>query len=230
MKNYYNQAYFNKRDLLSLHVAESIVLFINSHSLKRVLDMGCGTGRLVKYFRDQGFTAYGCDKESVAIMCARKINVPRSIRKASAIKLPFKKNSFDLVTSIHVIEHLSKPEMKKFLTETYRILTPKGFIFLIAPNFGSLLRIIQGKSWFGYEDPTHIRFDTAQSIENLLRKHGFSKIQFQFPSSTTDSAEIEAIPFLVRLPKIFKICINYLLFSTPLTYFRNGFWVAAQKE
>lgn len=175
-KNYYDQAYFTTRDLLSLHLAESIKLFMQEHNLERVLDVGCGTGRLVHYLRQHRFSAYGCDNEKVAVLWARKMNSPQIIKKASATDLPYNKCTFDLVTSIHMIEHLSARDIAKFLSESRRILKPLGFVFLVAPNFGSPLRYLQGKNWFGYEDPTHIRFDTPQSISNLLKTHGFTQI------------------------------------------------------
>src|SRR5579864_2997438 len=98
-KQHYNKKYFEDRDYLDLRMAESIIDFMQKHKLKKILDVGCGTGRYVKFFNDKGFPTVGIDYADDAIKIARKIT-KNKVRKASAIKLPFKKGTFDLVLSI----------------------------------------------------------------------------------------------------------------------------------
>jgi len=54
--------------------------------------------------------------------------------------LPYSDNCFDSCYSSHVIEHLTKGEAKKFLTETLRILKPQGIIRVVVPDLESIAR------------------------------------------------------------------------------------------
>jgi len=226
----YNKAYFKKRDHLDLHIAESIKLIARKNNFKRTLDVGCGTGKLVNFFQKEGFDAHGCDNQKEAILLASKINKKGTITKASATNLPFRNQSFDIITCISVIEHLTPNQAEKFLSETRRVLKPGSFIFLITPNFATPLRLIQGKKWFAYSDPTHVNFYTPRSLAKLLSKFGFGNFQLTFKTVYHPSFDWEFPPFFGKLPKPFKAFCIFLLFSTPLTFIRNSFWITAQKK
>lgn len=212
--SHYNMKYFTERDYLDMHMAESLKILMKDNGLKKVLDVGCGTGKLVQYLNENGFDAYGCDSEDVAVNLAKKINRRNAISIASATHLPFPNTSFDLITGISLIEHLSKSESIDFLKEVRRVLKPNGFIFVVTPNFASPCRFIQGKKWFGYSDPTHINFFTPLSLANLLKDYGFYNPRFWFKTNDTN---------------YWKNFVYYLLFSTPFCFIRNSFWIAAQK-
>ena len=197
--------------------------------LKKILDVGCGTGRLVKYFNDKGYMASGCDINSEAIKFARKINKENSILKATATKLPFKDNSFDLVTSISVIEHLSEKQAKKFLSEVRRVLRDGGLIFLVTPNYSTPIRLVQGKRWFAHSDPTHIHYYTPNSLSKLLVDYEFKNIKMTFKTTYNPPYEWELPGLLGDMPKHIKSLMTFLLISTPLAFIRNSFWIAARK-
>lgn len=225
MKNtQYNRRYFEDRDQLNLIIAESIKIFMIDNHLGKVLDVGCGTGKLVQFLNDAGFSAVGCDLHEEAIKIAKQKSEKSTFVKASATKLPFKKNSFDLLTSISLVEHLTQKEIKMFLSEAYRIVRPNGYIFLVTPNFNSPMRFLFGKKWFGYSDPTHITFLTPRSLGKFLQLHGFFDRKFWFKTNTrTDST------LFSHFSTGLKHLITYLLFSTPFCFIRNSFWIAAQK-
>lgn len=215
--DYYTKEYFEKRDFFPHHFAETLNLELKSLPVKKVLDVGCGTGRLVKFLKDQGYEAIGCDSSDEAIKISGQI-------KAQATRLPFKNGSFDLVTAISLIEHLKPKEAERFIEEAKRVLRPRGYFFLITPNFLSPMRFLKGKSWFGYLDPTHVKFYSPVSLKKLLEKHRFSNFKFRFrvdPKTCADWSFFASLipPFLV----------NCLLISTPLAYFRDSFWVSCQK-
>lgn len=227
--NYYNREYFKERDLLLPHLANTIKSFAIKNNLKKILDVGCGTGRLVEFLNSQGFETYGCDNYEESLKLARKLNDRQRIKKASAIKLPYPKSSFDLITCVSVIEHLKVNNSKRFIREAKRILKPKGFIFLVTPNFATPLRIIQGDRWFGYLDPTHVNFYTPNSLSRLLKKNNFKNPQLFFKIDPTKSMDWEFPNIIQKLPMMVKSVLIFLLFSTPLSRIRNSFWVAAQK-
>ena len=203
-KSLYNQEYFEERAYLDPKIASSVEILAKTNALKTVLDVGCGTGKLVEYLNKRGFETYGCDPYA-------KVSADKIFTKASATKLPFKNKSFDLITSISVIEHLKKSEVIKFIAEVKRVLNDSGHIFLVTPNYNSMWRIILGKRWFGYSDPTHINFYTPSSLSKLLKEYGFKKITFSFKTRNLGFTD-------------------FLLVSTFLWRVRNSFYVSGQKR
>lgn len=217
MKNKdYDKKYFEDHDWFNLLIAESIKMFMHDHHLKKVLDVGCGTGRLVQFLNENDFSAVGCDNSAIAVKIAQKNNKKNAITKASATHLPFPNASFDLITGISMIEHLTKKETDEFINEAKRVLKPNGFIFIVTPNYASPWRFIQGKKWFGYSDPTHIAFFTPLSLANLLKQYGFYNPKFWLKTITQEG--------------YLRNFINYLLFSTPFCFIRNSFWISARKD
>jgi len=228
-KNYYDKKYFRERDHLDLHVAESIKILMNENNLRKVLDVGCGTGRLVKFLNKEGFEAKGCDSQEEAVRYAKGVAAASNIVKASATNLPFDTNTFDFVAAISVLEHLEIQEVNKFLKEARRVLKNGGLVFFVTPNYATPFRFLQGDRWFGYSDPTHVTFFTPSSLSQRLRAAGFKNVRFRFKSKYDSPFDWDLPEFMRSLPKPIKNFITYLLISTPLSNVRNSFWIAAKK-
>ncbi len=227
--NNYNKKYFEDRDHLDFHLALSIKILAKNINCNKILDVGCGTGRLVKFLSQKGFDAQGCDAQAEAVKVARINNDSIVIRKASATSLPYKAESFDLITSISTIEHLTTRDAKKFIKEAKRVLKPNGYIFIITPNFSSPFRYLRGKNWFAYKDPTHINFFTPKSIKLLLTNCGYKQINFRHKSAYNVRFDWYLPSALRKLPMPIKNLLNYLMISSPFSTFRDSLWVSAQK-
>lgn len=226
----YNRQYFLQRDHVAPSMARSIEIFMKKNKLKKVLDVGCGSGQMIKFLCSCGFEAKGVDIAKDAVILANKLNKKSVTKIGTATKIPYKNKSFDLIISISVIEHLTKKEARLFLNEAKRVLRPDGFIFLVTPNFATPIRFFQGKNWFGYNDPTHINFFTPWKLAKELKKYGFYKQKLFFKTDYNVSFDWE-FPFPIRkFPKWLRTLIIYLIFSTPFSLVRNSFWIAAQKS
>lgn len=228
-KLYYDSKYFQDRDYLDLHIAESLCLIIKENNFKRILDVGCGTGKLVNYLNKKGYEAHGCDISEEAVKLALRTNKKGRIKKTSATRLPYENNSIDLISAISTIEHLTRNDVGKFLEEAYRVLKPNGIIFLITPNFNSPLRYLKGSDWFGYSDPTHTTYFTPKSLTRLLRKHHFSNIKSRLKSVYNIPTDFHLPKQLHNLPMPIKNVFNYLMVSSPFANYRDSFWVKATK-
>lgn len=226
--NHYTKSYFIARDILDLHLADTIEILVKKNHAHVILDIGCGSGQLVKHFRKKGFMAIGLEPASPALRLAAK-NKSHPFIQGSAAKLPLKSNSIDIITNISVIEHLTDQQVDLFLREACRILKPGGIIFLVTPNFGSPIRLLHGKRWFAYQDPTHITYFTRRSLGKRLKATGFDTIQLQFQTSYATPYDWDLPPFLHRLPIPIRNAITFLLISSPLSFIRNSFWIAAKK-
>jgi SAM-dependent methyltransferase len=79
---------------------------------KRVLDVGCGSGRFLELVVQSGADSYGADL-SAAVEVSRE-NLKQfancSVVQADLFKLPFAENSFDFIYSIGVLHHTPDPE------------------------------------------------------------------------------------------------------------------------
>lgn len=91
---------------------------------KKVLDLGCGTGRLFPFLVESGKNLTGLDISSKMIEKARKKYPKIESIIGDSENLPFKDNSFDIVISAFVVVHLKNIE--KTFSEVYRVLKNGG--------------------------------------------------------------------------------------------------------
>jgi SAM-dependent methyltransferase len=97
---------------------------------KRVLDLGCGRGRWLRYFnRRHGVTTTGVDIAPAAVAACRARGL--AAVEGSVADLPFPDASFDLVTSVTVLMHVPDPVKRDASREIARVLRPGGHALLI---------------------------------------------------------------------------------------------------
>ena len=63
----------------------------------RVLDVGCGNGRCMKYFQENGVEAVGIDLSELAVEAAKRFGLNNCL-VMDALNLEFPENAFDTVT------------------------------------------------------------------------------------------------------------------------------------
>jgi len=112
---------------------------------KRLLEVGCGNGLFITAAYQAGAQAYGVEPtqdgfygETFAIakdLAARMGMQEDAIQDAPGERLPFPPNSFDVVYSCNVLEHVQDPSV--VLQEMSRVLKPGGMLHLTVPNYGS---------------------------------------------------------------------------------------------
>lgn len=96
-----------------------------------ILDFGCGTGVLQEQFLKRfNVNAFGIDISKDAIRYCKKRKLTQ-VKLFDGKKIPFKVNSFDLVTAIDVVEHIEN-EMRALL-EIKRVLKKGGLTIILVP-------------------------------------------------------------------------------------------------
>ncbi|MBT3292680.1 class I SAM-dependent methyltransferase [Candidatus Peregrinibacteria bacterium] len=94
----------------------------------KVLDIGCGNGRLFPFLRDEFNVSYtGMDNSKELIEIAKKRYPEASFEVADALALPYEDETFDFVTSFAVLHHIpGELNRQKFVEEITRVLKPNG--------------------------------------------------------------------------------------------------------
>lgn len=96
----------------------------------KVLDAGCGPGRDVEYFMEDGLDVVGIDLSKKMIEEAKK-NVPKGKFKVMDFrKMKFKDKSFDGIWGMVSLVHVDKKEIEGVLNEFNRVLGEKGVLYL----------------------------------------------------------------------------------------------------
>lgn len=195
-----------------------IVGLLNEYGVsgKKCLDIGPGTGRWIQFLRQMGADHIcGMDISDQAIKKCRPYC--DTIEKVDIEKepFPFDSNTFDLVTSFEVLEHLYDP--MHFLKEICRVITEDGLIIMTTPNMCSMIsriRMIMGKLPVAVaSDPTHVRFYRKRDIRGLFQKVNLSasflatsislnpgnpKSRFSIPSLQCVSSFDDSLVFYAR--------------------------------
>ena len=95
---------------------------------KKVLDIGCGSGRITRKLLDKGADLVAADISEEMLKRLKKKFRNLTTIKADIEDLPFEDNSFDVVVATFVIVHLK--DLQKAFDEVYRVLKPGGFFAL----------------------------------------------------------------------------------------------------
>lgn len=120
--------------LLDQHPDMSKVARIfKKRGVKKVLDLGCGSGRNLFYLVKQGFEVDGIDIAPSGIRQIReKLRSKKADLKVADIfaKLPYPDNFFDAIISVQVLQHARENKIKKAISELIKILKPRGLLFV----------------------------------------------------------------------------------------------------
>jgi ubiquinone/menaquinone biosynthesis C-methylase UbiE len=142
----------------------------------KVLDAGCGSGPLSQALRARGFSDITAFDISDANLAAAKAHAHAAFR-SSAEDIQARDETYDLVASINMIEHVMEP--KQVLAEFFRVLKPGGVLFLTTDNswwqtMMTLRRFITLPSTWYHRKPQPIDGDfTACEMKGLLKQAGF---------------------------------------------------------
>lgn len=138
----------------------------------RVLDVGCGTGRLLSLLAERGAVGSGVEVAPEMVAVARRANPQTDIRQGTAEDLPFDDATFDLVVVCLAYHHLDSPE--QFLAEAARVLVPDGRLVVAEPRLGPLRRPLNAlfRAYHLAE-----RFPSTDEILADLERGGFALVR-----------------------------------------------------
>jgi len=132
----------------------------------RVLDVGCAGGSGTNYLALHGAAeAVGVDVSPEAIDWAKNNYQAKNLRfvNADALFLPFNNKSFDIIVSFDTIEHVSKKDQRKFISEAARIISSSGMVVIGTPNIEGDETAILGR-----DNPFHEHELNRREFEELV--------------------------------------------------------------
>ena len=162
-----------------------LLVGLNLREGARVLDAGCGRGRMPLYYKARPgvppVTFIGVDVSDERIKDARVKGSYVEIVKSGIEKLPFGTGSFDVVVCEQVLEHLNDAEVDAALSEFRRVLRPDGRLIAGVPVYTDPELWIK-PLWLGARailakitgsTPDHEQQFSVRTFRKLLRRHGF---------------------------------------------------------
>ncbi len=93
-----------------------------------VLDLGCGTGRLID------LATHGLDPSPAMLAQARGRHPALDLREGHGGAIPWPDRSFDAVFCLHLLMHLQPPTILTIFAECHRVLRPGGRLLVDAPS------------------------------------------------------------------------------------------------
>lgn len=154
---------------------------------KKLLDVGCGRGLRLLEFRRLGFDVHGLDLQPDVVRYLREeLEIPAECADVSKLSRSFPTESFDLITTFFLIEHI--PNVREALSAMYDLLKPGGWLAAAVPFVDSLQARAFGRRWINVmEAPRHLTLPTQKGMISACRSVGFEKTRI-VPDSTLNCA------------------------------------------
>ncbi|WP_231635194.1 class I SAM-dependent methyltransferase [Luteipulveratus halotolerans] len=159
-----------------------------------VFEIGYGAGGLLRRFHDDGAEIGGADPDQLEVDVDPVVRSEGRLWRAPVEQLAEHDIATDLVYGIHVLEHVVDPA--RTLQVTFDLLRPGGVAQFLTPAGDSTGSRWYGDAWWMLEDPTHIRFFTADSLARLAHAAGFVDVHVRRPvldSVVTDVASLARV-------------------------------------
>lgn len=152
---------------------------INKNS--KILDWGCGNGHFTDFLTQHGYDVvpYGFDSPEF-LEHVHSASVGRYVRAMDNTSLPFQTATFDLVTSIGVLEHVREfgGSEAESLTEIARVLRPGGHFFCFhLPNSSSWIELL------------------SKSVGKWHHKYRFTRDDIQFLCKSADLELLDCVSY-----------------------------------
>lgn len=161
---------------------------------KRILDIGCANGGLLKFLKKKGYTnLFGLDPSHNCAENTKKLGIEAYVGTLS--DLPKDIGYFDVVILSYVLEHVQ--DVRDALIVVKSILNSNGKFYIEVPDASRYADFYV--SPFHYFDTEHINHFSLHSLGNLLSVSGFKSISSGFKTVHITSS--------VMYPAIWAMCI-----------------------
>ena len=140
------------------------------NSLKKILDVGCGTGDFLAICKKNGWTTLGIEpnKKARNISLTKKLVIKEKLEDVQNEK-------FDIITLWHVLEHV--PNLSEYINRLKELLTDNGTLIIAVPNFKSYDAEYYKQHWAAFDVPRHLWHFSKNSIQKIFKEYNMELIK-----------------------------------------------------
>jgi len=198
----YDEDYFTRHKIMTSDDDEQLarkvagqrswVNFVRRHKkVGSLLDIGCASGYLLARAREVGYEVRGIEVSEWAVQQGRE-RLGLDIRQSTIESADFAPASFDVITMLHVVEHLEEPVNN--LIKVREWLKPDGVLIVACPNTNSFDAAKYGAEWTGWSIPYHIWHFTPKSLGIILNRARYEVTAVQTLPSKWVKDKLRRIP------------------------------------
>jgi ubiquinone/menaquinone biosynthesis C-methylase UbiE len=200
----------------------------------KLLDIGCGTGNIIKLGKDYFRFVIGMDSSINLLRQVKERNPELNLIVADADYPPFKNNTFDCITLYGTLHHLFNPAMT--LVKTAPLLKTKGYLYTdhdpsyFFNRFYHLYYRFRyhNKPGFGSPEEEIAEFHNTQTsginpelVKNKLYAAGFNEVKIHYRHTTNHGLSL--------LSRFFLVLVKLFSYVIPLRSFYTHFYLIARK-
>jgi 2-polyprenyl-3-methyl-5-hydroxy-6-metoxy-1,4-benzoquinol methylase len=135
----------------------------------RVLDVGHGDGRFLKFVKEIGHEAMGLEIDPKAVEQARAAQLDVHQGDIDAATSIWGEGFFDYITMSHVIEHVHHP--RAVIGTASRLLSPGGQLWIECPNPEARGINQYGGRWRDLDPPRHLCIPSRKALLSVAAEH-----------------------------------------------------------
>ncbi len=210
---YFEKLVNHYKDKRVVQYFEDFIRFSNKKK-STILDCGCGIGFLSKSLENKGNVVIGMDINKHSLKFSKKENKLKNVVIGSVYNLPFKKDVFDSVYFIDVLEHLKNPELP--IKEIWSVLKINRDLIIITPNgiyrkFGMIIGV--------EPDPTHVHEFDWKELCSFLNTFNFRISDYH----------VAGLPLLNKINFRFTRRLGNIFNDLLINFSSPSFWVICRK-
>lgn len=171
-------------------IYEKFLKYVNGNS---ILDLGCGSGRDVKYFEEKGYEVIGIDFSQKLIEIGRN-NVKSKLIVKDFLSLNYKEE-FNGIWACASLLHLNIKDMKIVLDNIYNALKDDGVIY-ISLKYGD---------FEGYIDDRFFKYVDEKSLDEIINTKKFEILEEFFTEDFRVNKDFKWINLILKKKKFDKI-------------------------
>ena len=152
--------------------------FVANKNNPKLLDIGFGSGSILKEFSQNGYKTTGIDLSPGMCKVASEISPESLIINANVLEYDFAENSFDIIFAGAVLHNFPKSEAKHFLAKVHKYLIKTDGIFFIDTSLDDISDegLEEKKDYSGNIVRYRARF-TDSELTQILKENGFEIIE-----------------------------------------------------
>lgn len=173
----------------------------------QILDLGCGWGTFSLALAPRVARVVGVDfSERSIALCRREAerlgleNVEFVCADAGETGLP--SDTFDVVVSADLYEHLYPADSVRVTREAYRVLKPEGRFVVWTPHRGHFLEVLKNRNILLKRDPSHVDYKSMARMKELLADAGFDVERAYYAESHVPLLRVVERAFMGLIPAL----------------------------